>query len=123
MRRAILEADRKVQSSFSSNEDVIIQAFIDGRDNYKFEELEEPAVFIVGGDSKVREISAASIIAKVFRDKLMKQYATLYPQYGFETNVGYGTKKHQEQLKNPPDITGIHRVSYKPIKVVLEKNN
>jgi len=60
---------------------------IDGKDNYEFEELVQKPLYIVGGDAKVVEISAASIIAKVFRDKLMQQYATLYPTYGFEKNA------------------------------------
>jgi len=51
----------------------------------------------------------------------MTQYASLYPDYGFETHAGYGTKKHQENLQSSADITGIHRTSYKPVKRVLQK--
>lgn len=116
MRRAIIEIQRKIPKDFEN-----ISVVIDGRDNYEFEELEQKPLYLVWGDGKVSEIWAASIIAKVFRDKLMKQYATLYPQLWLETNAGYGTKKHKENLQDKKDITGIHRTSYKPIKDVLEK--
>ncbi len=115
MRRALVEIQRKI-SQFE-----LTSVVIDGRDNYEFEELKQPPLYIVWGDAKVKEIGAASIIAKVFRDKLMAQYATLYPQYGFATNAGYGTQKHKQKLQSPNHIIGIHRSSYKPIKEVLGK--
>ncbi|MDD3145529.1 MAG: ribonuclease HII [Candidatus Gracilibacteria bacterium] len=114
MRRALVELSRKID--FSSLNGV----FIDGNDNYKFDILEKPAIFIIEGDSKVIEIGAASIIAKVFRDKLMNQYALLYPDLGLENHKGYGTKKHSEYLSDKSKITGIHRLSYKPVKKILE---
>lgn len=113
MRRAIVEIQRKIPKDFEH-----ISVVIDGRDNYEFEELQQKPLYLVGGDGKVPEIGAASIIAKVLRDKLMAQYATLYPGFGFERNVGYGTKQHQQALQNKADITGIHRLSYKPVKEV-----
>ncbi len=115
MRRAIIEIQRKIPEELSE-----ISVVIDGKDNYSFDELEQKPLYIVGWDGKIPEIGAASIIAKVFRDKLMSQYATLYPELGFETNAGYGTKKHSEKLLCAWDITWIHRTSYKPIKSVLE---
>jgi len=75
MRRAIIEIKRKLPKEFEQ-----ISVVVDGRDNYDFDELEQKPLYLVGGDGKVSEIGAASIIAKVFRDKLMKQYATLYPE-------------------------------------------
>lgn len=116
MRRAIVEIQRKIPKEFSE-----ISVVIDGRDNYEFEELKQKPLYIVWWDGKISEIWAASIIAKVFRDKLMKQYATLYPDLWLETNAGYGTKKHKEVLQKSSDVSGIHRISYKPIKEVLEK--
>ena len=116
MRRAILEIRRKIPKEFSE-----ISVVIDGRDNYEFEELDQKPLYIVWGDGKISEIGAASIIAKVFRDKLMAQYATLYPQLSLDTNAGYGTKKHKEALEGQQDITWIHRTSYKPVKEILEK--
>lgn len=116
MRRAIIEIKRKIPKQFSE-----VSVVIDGRDNYEFDELDQKPLYIVGWDAKVSEIWAASIIAKVFRDKLMAQYATLYPNIWLETNAWYGTKKHKSSLKKSSDITGIHRTSYKPIKAVLER--
>ena len=74
-----------------------------------------PQMNIVGGDSKEDSIMAASIIAKVERDKLMDIYARTYPDFGFEKNKGYGTKFHLNALKiNEP--TPIHRMTFKPLK-------
>lgn len=116
MRRAIIEIKRKIPKEFSE-----VSVVIDGRDNYLFDELDQNPLYIIWWDGKIAEIWAASIIAKVFRDKLMQQYATLYPELWLETNAWYGTKKHRENLQEKKDITGIHRMSYKPVKAVLEK--
>ncbi len=72
----------------------------------------------IGGDAKSYSIAAASILAKVYRDKLMQKMAQIYPGYGFEKNAGYGTKDHIEGLKKY-GITPEHRKSYKPIKEFL----
>lgn len=73
-------------------------------------------VSITKGDSKSLSIAAASILAKVFRDRIMKELHKKYPDYDFESNKGYGTKKHIEAIiKNKP-IKNIHRFSYKIIK-------
>lgn len=58
-----------------------------------------PVQTIVKGDSLSASIAAASILAKVSRDRLMEQYAQEYPQYGFEIHKGYGTKRHYEALR------------------------
>lgn len=63
------------------------------------------------GDEKSASIAAASIIAKVYRDNLMGKLAKIYPNYGFEKHKGYGTKSHQEAIKNFGFST-IHRTSY-----------
>ena len=77
---------------------------------------------IVKGDSRSLSIAAASIIAKVTRDRLMCDLAATYPGYGWETNVGYGTKAHQEGLTRL-GVTPHHRVSLKPIhKMLCEVN-
>ncbi len=69
---------------------------------------------IVKGDSKSLSIAAASIIAKVSRDRKMLQYAELYPEYGFEKHKGYGTKQHRAALdKHGP--CPIHRHSFSPV--------
>ncbi len=66
---------------------------------------------IIKGDATSYAIACASIIAKVYRDRLMEDYAKIYPNYDFENNVGYGTKKHIEAIKEF-GITPIHRLSF-----------
>ena len=73
---------------------------------------------VVKGDSRSISIAASSIVAKVYRDRLMKDLAKKYPSYGFEKNAGYGTKLHIEGLKKC-GITPEHRKSYKPIKAFI----
>lgn len=73
---------------------------------------------VVKGDAKCMSISAASIVAKVYRDHLMRDLAQKYPDYAFEKNAGYGTKAHMDGLKNH-GITPEHRKSYKPIAAYL----
>lgn len=73
---------------------------------------------IIKGDAKSISIAAASIVAKVFRDDLMKKIGEKYPIYGFDSNCGYGTKKHIDALKTH-GICEYHRKSYKPIKELL----
>lgn len=66
---------------------------------------------IVGGDQKSLSIAGASIIAKVYRDNLMKEAASLYPEYRFELNKGYGTKVHVEALKSY-GLSRLHRSAF-----------
>lgn len=74
-----------------------------------------PLKCIVGGDSKSFSIAAASIVAKVTRDKIMTEYDKTYPQYGFARHKGYGTKAHMAAIeKHGP--SPIHRRSFRPIK-------
>jgi len=74
--------------------------------------------FIVNGDDKVSSISAASIIAKVFRDKEMCTLDSLYPGYDFFSHKGYGTKKHLEAIKRlGPSV--LHRKSFEPVKSMI----
>lgn len=63
------------------------------------------------GESQSFHIAAASILAKVHRDGLMKEYARQYPGYGWSTNVGYGTAEHREKIREA-GLTSLHRVSY-----------
>ncbi|MDN6639541.1 MAG: ribonuclease HII [Tetragenococcus sp.] len=77
-----------------------------------------PQEKIIKGDARSVSIAAASIIAKVYRDNLMKEYHKDYPYYGFDQNAGYGTKAHLTGL-NEHGITAIHRKSYAPIKKYL----
>ena len=74
-----------------------------------------PLKCIIGGDSKSLSIAAASIIAKVTRDKIMAEYDIVYPQYGFARHKGYGTKAHMAAIEKYGP-SPIHRMSFRPIK-------
>ena len=71
----------------------------------------EHEIPIIKGDATSYAIACASIVAKVYRDRMMQEYAKIYPHYDFENNVGYGTKKHIDAIKNY-GITPIHRLSF-----------
>ena len=70
---------------------------------------------IIGGDSKIESISAASIVAKVTRDQIMKNMDPIFPEFGFAQHKGYGTKQHMEALKKFKS-TPIHRKTFRPVK-------
>ncbi|NMD69493.1 ribonuclease HII [Bacillus sp. DNRA2] len=74
-----------------------------------------PYEAIIKGDAKSISIAAASIVAKVTRDRMMKNLHEQYPDYGFVNNMGYGTKEHLEAIKTV-GITSYHRKSFAPIK-------
>lgn len=108
-----LAMSKAVQDLKTINYNKII---IDG--NYNFLPNFERVETLIKADSKIPAVMAASITAKVYRDNLMIKMAAKYPDYGFESNFGYGTKQHIEALsKHGP--TSIHRLSYKPVKAVL----
>jgi len=88
-------------------------------DAFPLPEINIPQKAIVKGDVHCLSIAAASIAAKVFRDKIMVEKDKTYPGYGFASNKGYGTKEHLDQLskEGPCDI---HRYSFAPIK--LDRN-
>jgi ribonuclease HII len=74
-----------------------------------------PSEAIIKGDALSVSIAAASIIAKVMRDRILKDYDQIYPQYGFARNAGYGTKEHLQAIELY-GITPIHRKSFSPVK-------
>ncbi len=92
-------------------------ALIDGN---KTPNLEIPCVSIVKGDALSQSIGAASILAKVSRDRLMLELAEKYPEYHFEKHKGYGTKVHREALLEYGPCE-IHRLSF--LKKILKKKN
>ena len=84
-------------------------------------EIEGKEIFsVVKGDQKSVSVAAGSILAKVTRDRMMKEYDLLYPEYGFAKNKGYGTKAHMEAIDRY-GITPIHRRSFAPVRAVQMK--
>ncbi len=76
---------------------------------------------VVGGDALIASISAASVLAKVYRDRLMLSMHNLYPEYGFDRHKGYPTALHLERLKALGPCP-IHRKSFAPVRRVIELN-
>ena len=104
MKRAVLNLNIKPQA-----------ILVDGN---KLPDLEYNMYPIIKGDSKSISIATASIIAKVYRDKLMQDLSLQYPGYYWEKNSGYGTKQHLLALNNL-GVTPIHRKSFAPIYNIL----
>ena len=77
--------------------------------------IDRPVIDLVKGDQKSISIAAASILAKVTRDRIMEMYDGMYPQYGLGRNKGYPTKAHMEAI-DVYGITPIHRRSFGPVK-------
>lgn len=103
--QATFEAMREAVSKLTVRPDILLV------DAVHIPELDIPQESIVKGDAKSVSIAAASIVAKVTRDRIMEEYAKEYPGYGFEKNMGYGTAEHREALKNLGP-TPIHRRSF-----------
>ncbi|WP_247952017.1 ribonuclease HII [Streptococcus oralis] len=81
-------------------------------------ELSISQTSIIKGDANSLSIAAASIVAKVTRDNIMKDYDNQYPGYDFTANAGYGTAKHLDGLKKL-GVTPIHRISFEPVKSLV----
>ena len=88
---------------------------IDGHINYAPKDFKLTEA-IIGADDSVEVVSAASIYAKVVRDRYMSSLADKYPNYGFENHVGYGTAFHLEAIKTLGSIDKLHRLSFGPLK-------
>lgn len=91
-------------------------------DGTKTPRLHCPARAVVKGDGRSLSIAAASIAAKVTRDRIMAELAREYPGYGWERNVGYGTAEHQRALATL-GVTPHHRRTFKPIRNILGEDN
>jgi ribonuclease HII len=88
---------------------------VDGNQHPLFETDSVPSRPIIGGDGKCLSIAAASIVAKVERDRVMMALHESFPQYGFNRHVGYGTKEHLQALAEHGPCP-IHRMSFGPVK-------
>ena len=123
MKKAINELSRIIDrvsqaENRSTIHDTRTMILVDG--NKKIPNLSMDQRAIVGGDKLVKSISAASIIAKVTRDRMMKEFHGKYPEYGFDKHKGYGTKFHVDALtKNGP--CEIHRKTFEPVKTLVKK--
>ena len=89
---------------------------VDGNACPRWERQSKP---IVGGDAKCRSIAAASIIAKVTRDRIMAEHDSEFPGYGWRRNKGYGTADHRRAL-GELGLTPLHRRSFAPVRIHLE---
>ncbi len=90
-------------------------------DAMKLEDLAIPHTSIIKGDAKSISIAAASVVAKVTRDRMMYELDQKYPEYGFKEHKGYGTKKHLEALEKY-GILEFHRKSFAPVKKYVVKS-
>lgn len=105
MESAVITADKALGENCGAHiEHLLIDALT-------LDELDLPQTGIIKGDAKSVSIAAASIVAKVTRDRMMVEYAKEYPNYAFESNKGYGTKAHYEGISQH-GITPIHRKTF-----------
>ena len=112
MRIATEEVIKKVAKQSKVNEENVC-ILIDG--NRKIPKIGFEQRIFSKGDRNIFSISAASIVAKVHRDEIMEKYHKKYPEYGFDSHKGYGTKFHMQQIQKIGPCE-IHRKSFGPIK-------
>ena len=113
--QATKEAMSKAINQINISYDLILT------DAMKLENQKVEVIPIIKGDAKAESIAAASIIAKVTRDHMLEEMDKKYPQYGFISHKGYGTKKHIEAIKKFGIIKGFHRETYEPIKSMIKE--
>ena len=116
----ILEASRKgmIESFKEANKKIKIDVLL--TDAMEIKTLDIPVEKIIKGDAKSISIAAASIIAKVTRDRLLLELDKKYPEYGFSSHKGYPTKKHLEAIEKY-GIFDEYRKTYGPVKKIIEK--
>lgn len=105
MKEAVEQAAQRLAQNYSADIQHILF------DAMEISQIQIPQTSVIKGDSKSISIAAASIIAKVTRDRMMVEYAETYPGYGFEKNKGYGTAAHYEGLRSQGTCP-IHRESF-----------
>ncbi len=111
----ILEATKKAMKEAVSNLSVKPEYLL--IDAVKLD-IDIPSLSIIKGDAKSQSIASASIIAKVTRDRMLKELDKLHPEYDFKHNKGYGTKKHIEALYKY-GVLKEHRKTFEPVKSIL----
>lgn len=107
----ILEATKLAMKEAIKNLDVLPEHIL--IDAVKLD-IDIPSTSIIKGDAKSQSIAAASIIAKVTRDRMLIELGNKYPEYGFKENKGYGTKKHIEAIEKY-GVLKEHRKTFKPV--------
>ena len=107
MKKAIFDLKRNLEGDIGA-------VLVDGRNLIPNMSIRQEAV--ISGDRDIFSISAASIVAKVTRDRMMLEYHKKFPQYGFARHKGYGTKMHFEMIREY-GLCGIHRKSFKSAKL------
>ncbi len=112
-----LAALKAMERAFGNLSVVPKAALVDGRSKPN---LPCPTSLIIKGDQRSYSIAAASIVAKVYRDRFMRELALEHPEFGWESNVGYGTARHQGGLAKV-GVTPWHRKTYAPIREILEE--
>ena len=113
MKRAIVDLLAKLPDEIASNTKILV----DGKFAPEIDS-DHPIEAVIGGDGLVAEISAASILAKVTRDRLIQSLDAKYPNYGRASHKGYPTKVHLEALREH-GVTPLHRQSYAPIRRIV----
>ena len=111
LRATLLAMQRAVEGLHMAPDEVLV-------DGNQLPQLTMAAQAIVKGDSKIKAVSAASILAKVARDKLMVEYQEKYPDFSFGLHKGYGTKQHIAEIEQF-GFLDIHRKSFNPVKTLL----
>jgi ribonuclease HII len=115
IRSATLLAMRRAVEGLATEPDHVL---VDGRDILA---ITTPHSAVIGGDLRVPEIAAASIIAKVTRDALMCRLDTVFPGYGFARHAGYGVPAHLDALQRLGPCPA-HRLSFAPVRAALTRN-
>lgn len=113
--RASLMAMRKAVLDLRQTPDVVL---VDG--NFPVPNLTQAQYAIVKGDRRCRAIAAASIVAKVTRDRIMTRYQEIYPQFSFAAHKGYSTAEHLRELREHGPCE-IHRRSFRPVTELLDQ--
>lgn len=111
LKATLLAMQRAVKGLHIKPDEVLV-------DGNRLPDLPMPVQAIIKGDSKVQAISAASILAKVERDKLMVNYHQQYPEFSFHGHKGYGTKQHLAEIEQF-GFLDVHRKTFNPVKSML----
>ena len=101
--------------------DQLVQVDFVLADGFPIPDLSFPQQHLIGGDRKVKSIAAASIIAKVTRDRMMYDLDNHHPEYCFDQHKGYGTRLHKAMIKKYGP-SPVHRMSFRPLTSTIDKN-